>query len=57
MSGLRTGPIVLLGPCARTALPVYDRTDNPNAVHAIMPDTRVFTVTDNGKSQWLKSLG
>lgn len=32
---------------------IDDRTDNPNAVHAIKPDTWV-TVTDNGKSLWMK---
>ncbi|SNQ62855.1 hypothetical protein MNV_920022 [Candidatus Methanoperedens nitroreducens] len=44
---------MLIGPCGRTAAPIYDRTDNPNAVHAITPDTRV-TVADYGKSQWMK---
>ncbi|HEY9207242.1 MAG TPA: hypothetical protein VIO58_15120 [Candidatus Methanoperedens sp.] len=29
---------------------IDDRTDNPNAVHAIAPGTRV-TVTDSGTSQ------
>jgi hypothetical protein len=34
---------------------IDDRTDNPNAVHATIPDTRV-TVTDCGDSHWVKSL-
>lgn len=37
----------MIGPCGRRALPIYDRTDNPNAVHAIRPGARV-TVADNG---------
>ncbi len=32
---------------------IYDRTDNPNAVHAKTPGTRV-TVTDCGRSQRMK---
>ncbi len=32
---------------------IYDRTDNPNAVHAITPGTRV-TEADSGKSQRMK---